>query len=67
MKLKRRAPQIVFRNGKPTAIIVDIDEYREMLERLEDLEDLKLLDKMRQEPLRFRRLVDFLREYAPGV
>ncbi|MBI4504403.1 MAG: type II toxin-antitoxin system Phd/YefM family antitoxin [Chloroflexi bacterium] len=60
MKPKRRAPEIVFRDGKPAAIIMDIDAYREMLERLDDLEDLRLLDKMRQKPLRFRRLADFL-------
>ncbi len=36
-KSKKRAPEIVFREGKPSAVILDIDDYREMLERLEDL------------------------------
>jgi len=64
---KRKAPEIVMREGKPRAVILDIDEYKEMLERLEDLEDLKMLEEMRKEPLRFRTLDDFLKEYTPGV
>ncbi len=64
---KRKTPEIVFREGKPTAVILDINEYQEMLERLEDMEDLKLLENMRRKPLRFRSLDDFLKEYTPGV
>jgi PHD/YefM family antitoxin component YafN of YafNO toxin-antitoxin module len=66
-KHKRKTPEIVLRGGKPTAVILDIDEYQEMLERLEDLEDLKMLEKMRETPLKFRRLDDFLEEYTPSV
>lgn len=66
-KVKRKPPEIILREGKPTAVILDIDEYQEMLERLEDFEDIKLLKKMRQKPLRFRRLEEFLKEYTPGV
>lgn len=67
MKQHSRLPQIVLRNGKPAAVILDIDEYQELLERLEDLEDLQALQKMRKRPLKFRRLEDFLKEYSPGV
>lgn len=66
-KAKRTHPQIVIKNGKPTAVIIDIDEYRQMLERLEDLEDLQTLEEMRQSPLRFRKLEEFLEEYETGV
>jgi hypothetical protein len=31
----RKSPEIVYRDGKPTAVIIDINEYQEMLERLE--------------------------------
>jgi len=48
-------------------VILDINDYQEMLERLEDLEDLKFLKAMRKRPLQFRRLEDFLGEYAPDV
>jgi PHD/YefM family antitoxin component YafN of YafNO toxin-antitoxin module len=63
----KKAPEIVLRKGKPAAVILDIDEYREMLERLEDMEDLRMLEEMRKKPLKFRRLEDFLKEYHPGV
>jgi PHD/YefM family antitoxin component YafN of YafNO toxin-antitoxin module len=66
-KSKKKAPEIVIRNGKPAAVILDIDEFREMLERLEDVEDLKLLAEMRQKPLKFKKFEDFLAEYHPGV
>jgi PHD/YefM family antitoxin component YafN of YafNO toxin-antitoxin module len=66
-KAKRKEPEIIFRGGKPAAVIIDIDEYQEMLERLEDAEDLKILAEMRQKPLKFKRLEDFLAEYKPGA
>jgi len=65
--LKRKPPEIVFREGKPAAVILDIDEYREMLELLEDMEDLKMLDEMRKKPLKFRKLEEFLVDYKPDV
>jgi prevent-host-death family protein len=65
MKAKRKDPEIVLRNGKPAAVILDIEDYREMLERLEDAEDLKALAEMRKRPLNFMPLEDFLREYSP--
>jgi PHD/YefM family antitoxin component YafN of YafNO toxin-antitoxin module len=64
-KAKSKEPEIIFRGGKPVAVIIDIDEYQELLERLEDADDLRELAKMRQEPLKFKRLEDFLAEYKP--
>lgn len=61
-KAKRKEPEIIFRGGKPAAVILDIDDYQELLERLEDAEDLKILAEMRQKPLKFKRLEDFLAE-----
>jgi prevent-host-death family protein len=61
---KRRDPEIVMRHGKPAAVILDIEEYRELLERVEDAEDLKLLNIMKKKPLKFRKLEDFLKESA---
>jgi PHD/YefM family antitoxin component YafN of YafNO toxin-antitoxin module len=66
-KAKRREPEIIFRQGKATAVIIDIDDYQEMLERLEDAEDLQMLAEMRQKPLNFKKLEDFLAEYEPVV
>ncbi len=67
MKRKRKAPQVVLRDGKPAAVILELDEYEELLARAEDTEDLKTLRAMRQKPLRFRKLAEFLREYTPRV
>jgi len=64
---RQRNPEIIVRDGKPVAVILDIDVYREMLEELEDIEDLKALEEMRSKPLKFRKLEDFLNEYTPGV
>ena len=33
-KVERRPVEIVLRDGRPAAVILDIDEYEEMLERL---------------------------------
>lgn len=66
-KIKRKMPELVLKEGKPTAVILDIDEYQEMLERLEDIEDLRMLEEMRKKPLKFRKLEDFLKEYQPSV
>lgn len=66
-KTERRSPEIVIRDGRPAAVILDIDEYQDMLERLEDVDDLEMLKEMREEPLKFRKLAEFLTEYAPSV
>lgn len=66
-KVKKKNPEIILRDGKPAAIILDIGEYQELLERLEDAEDLKMLQRMRKRPLKFRKLEDFLKEYKPSV
>ncbi|MBM3120132.1 MAG: type II toxin-antitoxin system Phd/YefM family antitoxin [Chloroflexi bacterium] len=63
----KRNPEIVLRDSKPTAVIIDIDAYQEMLERLADTEDLRLLEEMRRKPLKFRKLEDFLNEYARKI
>jgi PHD/YefM family antitoxin component YafN of YafNO toxin-antitoxin module len=61
-KARKKEPEIVIREGKPSAVILDIDEYQKMLERLEDMDDLRLLEKIREKPLKFRKLNDFLME-----
>ena len=63
MKAALERPEIVLRNGKPSAVILDIDTYKEMLERIEDAEDLAWLRNARRQPPRFRKLTDFLKEH----
>ena len=68
MKAKRKSREVIVQNGKPTAVIVPIEEYRIMLERLEDASDLKALATLRKKKtLKFKRLGDFLKEYTPSV
>ena len=66
-KIEKRAPEIVLPDGRPAAVILDIEEYQDMLERLEDLDDLEMLKEMREKPLNFRKLEEFLEEYHPSV
>ena len=66
-KTQKKGLEVVSRGGNPAAVILDIEEYREMLERLEDMEDLKMLDEMRKRPLKFKKLETFLEEYHPGA
>ena len=49
MKLKP-APEIILRNGKPSAVILDIDVYEDLLEQLEQKEDLQALAEARKKP-----------------
>jgi len=60
----RKDPEIVMRGGKPTAVILSIEDYRKLLQRAEDAEDLKTLRAMRKRPLKFRKLEEFLKDSA---
>jgi len=60
-KLRRSEPQIVVKDGKPAAVILPLEQYRKMLERLDDADDLKALNLLKQKPLRFRTLDEFLK------
>ncbi len=63
-KRARKDPEIVMRGGKPTAVILSIEDYRKLLQRAEDAEDLKTLRAMRKRPLKFRKLEEFLKDSA---
>jgi len=62
-KILKIKPQVVMRNGRPDAVIIDIKDYQKLLERLEDKEDLADLIKMRKGSLRFRKFDEFLAEH----
>jgi len=59
-RIVKTKPQLIMKNGKPNAVIIDIEDYRKMLERLEDKEDLDDLIKIRSGILSFRKFEDFL-------
>lgn len=59
MKLLKE-PEVITRNGKPTAVILPIKEYQALLERAEDAEDARWLRERRKRPMAFRTLDSFL-------
>lgn len=63
MAKTKKVPDIIYRDGKPSAVVLDIEYYKELLEQLEDVEDLKILSKMRSKPLEFKKLEDYLEEH----
>ncbi len=64
---KTKRPDIIFREGKLAAVILDIDEYDELLEQLEDADDLEYLKELRSKPLEFVTLTDLLKERPADV
>ncbi len=57
-------PQFVFKGHKPTAVIIDIKQYEEILERLEDTQDLKELERLRKRNLKFVSLNEFRKKLS---
>jgi PHD/YefM family antitoxin component YafN of YafNO toxin-antitoxin module len=66
-KRSSKNPELIYRNNKPVSVIIDLEEYKKILERLEDIEDLKFINKIKNKPLKFRKLDDFLAEYNTNV
>ena len=62
MRATRRKPEIVLKNGKPSAVILGIRQYEEMLERLEDAEDLRWLRELRKKPRHARDFEEVVAE-----
>ena len=53
---------LIIKAGKPTAVILNIRDYEELLERVEDAEDLAELKRLRKTTLKFRPFEEFLKE-----
>jgi hypothetical protein len=67
MATQRAAPELVLRDGKAVAVIVEIHAYREMLERLEDLDDLREIEAIRLDREGDRTLDEVLAELGVDV
>jgi PHD/YefM family antitoxin component YafN of YafNO toxin-antitoxin module len=67
MKTLSPKPELVLKNGKPTAVILKIKDYEALLERAEDAEDLRWLRERRKQPAHFRSFEEFLAEENRGV
>ena len=59
MKILTKNPEIIIRDGKPVAVILDIDIYQQMLEQIESIEDLEYLEKIVNSLLNFVILMIF--------
>lgn len=55
-------PQFVFKDKKPTAVLLDLKDYQTILERLEDLQDIQELERIRKNKLTFRPFEDLRKE-----
>ncbi len=69
-KTKKRSsknPEVIYRNNKPVSVIIDLEEYKKMLERLDDIEDIAFINDIKNKPLKFRKLDDFLIEFDSNV
>jgi hypothetical protein len=60
--LKIKEPEMIYKSGKPTAVILSLADYEELLERVEDAADLKWLHKTRLQGVSYRPFADYLKE-----
>jgi hypothetical protein len=60
--LKLKEPEMIYKKGKPTAVIVPLADYQEMLERIEDAADVAWLKKVRLKGTSYRPFSTYLKE-----
>jgi PHD/YefM family antitoxin component YafN of YafNO toxin-antitoxin module len=51
-----KEPDVVIRNGKPTAVILPVKEYEALLESAADADDARWLGERRRKQMTFRSL-----------
>jgi prevent-host-death family protein len=61
MAVTETIPLIIVRNGKPSAIILDINKYEKLLEMAGDREDLLELRRIKKNKTSFRELRTYLK------
>ena len=61
-----KIPEIVYKNGKPSKVIIGIKEYEALLEAIEDREALDWLKRSRKESRSYRPLDEVLTEIGSG-
>jgi hypothetical protein len=58
---------MIYKSGKPTAVILPLADYKELLERIEDAADLKWLQKARLQGATYRPFPEYLKEHKRRV
>lgn len=66
-KRTSKNPEVIYRNNKPVSVIIDLEEYKNILERLDDIEDIAFINEIKNKQLKFRKLDDFLIEFDSNV
>ena len=61
--MKIKEPEMIYKGGKPTAVILPLADYQELLERVGDAYDLKWLQKSRRQGVSYRPFSDYLKEH----
>lgn len=62
MAISLRELQVISRRGKPTAVVVPIKDFQELLELAEDRYDVAEITRIKKHGARFRPLEEILRE-----
>lgn len=62
MAIIESKPQIIVRNGKPKAVILDIRKYERLLQMAEEKDDLSELRRIKRGKTSFRELEKYIRE-----
>jgi len=60
--MKIKEPEMIYKSGKPTAVILPLAQYQDLLERAEDAEDLQWLRKTRREGVSYRPFSEYLKD-----
>jgi prevent-host-death family protein len=60
--VKLKEPEVIYKSGKPTAVILPLAEYEKLLELAEDAVDVAYLKKARREGMSFRPFSDYVKE-----
>ncbi len=60
-KTKEKHPDLIFHRGKPTAVILEINDYVEILKQIDDTDQLRFFEEIKQNPENFV-LSDFQKE-----
>jgi hypothetical protein len=60
--MKIKEPEMIYKGGKPTAVILPLADYEELLERIEDAADLRWLRKTRSQEATYRPFSEYLKE-----
>ncbi|MEK7077952.1 MAG: hypothetical protein AAB911_00085 [Patescibacteria group bacterium] len=56
--------RIIFKNGKPQAVVLDIDRYKKLLEIAQEKEDLAELRQIKKSKTYFRDLQDYTKDHV---